>query len=73
MPGRQAKILSDAEVDSMLAWYEKRRYPHRDKVAVLISVKAGLRVIKPFTNALPLGPTPGHRHQIGYISRPQSC
>ncbi len=46
MPGKQAKILSDTQVDVMLAWCEKRRYPHRDKVIVLLSVKAGLRAME---------------------------
>jgi integrase len=44
MAGKQAKILTDTAVAAMLRWCDgRRRYPHRDKVVVLLSVKAGLR------------------------------
>ncbi|QQP93834.1 hypothetical protein IGS68_34495 (plasmid) [Skermanella sp. TT6] len=47
MAGKQAKILTDTAVAAMLRWCdERRRYPHRDKVVVLLSVKAGLRAME---------------------------
>src|ERR1700676_4275049 len=42
--GRQAKILSDAQVRAALGHVDSSsRYPERDRVMVLLSVKAGLR------------------------------
>jgi integrase/recombinase XerC len=42
--GKQAKILSDRQVKTMMAYIsENHRYPRRDRVMVLLSVKAGLR------------------------------
>jgi len=42
--GRQAKILSDAQVRAALGHAESSsRYPERDRVMILLSVKAGLR------------------------------
>jgi len=43
MPGRQAKILSDRQVESLLLFASSTRNPDRDKLIVLLSVKAGLR------------------------------
>jgi integrase/recombinase XerD len=41
--GKQAKILSDAQVRAALAACDGRRYPLRDRVMILLSVRAGLR------------------------------
>jgi integrase/recombinase XerD len=43
--GKQAKILSDAQLRSILRHVEDRhgRYPERDRVTILLSAKAGLR------------------------------
>jgi integrase/recombinase XerD len=41
--GKQAKILTDAQVQLVLAEVENSRYPARDRVMVLLSVNAGLR------------------------------
>jgi integrase/recombinase XerC len=43
--GKQAKILTDAQLRSILRHVEDRggRYPERDRVMVLLSAKAGLR------------------------------
>ena len=42
--GRQAKILSDAQVRAALGHVDSvSRYPERDRVMILLSVKAGLR------------------------------
>ena len=43
MQGKQAKIISDRELQRVLGQLRKGRYPKRDRVMVLLSVKAGLR------------------------------
>ena len=43
MAGKQAKILSDTDVQDLLVYASASRYPHRDIVIVLLSIKAGLR------------------------------
>jgi integrase/recombinase XerD len=40
---RQAKILTEHQVERMLAEAERTRYPLRDRVMVLLSVRAGMR------------------------------
>jgi integrase/recombinase XerD len=41
--GKQAKTLTDAQIARMLREVENSRYPLRDRVMVLLSVRAGLR------------------------------
>jgi integrase len=43
MAGKQAKTLSDTELRRLLRLVRKGRYAARDRVMVLLSVKAGLR------------------------------
>jgi len=43
MAGKQAKILSDDQVAYVLKALRKRRYPTRDELLFLLSIKAGLR------------------------------
>src|SRR5665213_1307794 len=43
MDGQPAKILGGGEVRRVLAADRQRRYPDRNRVMVLLSVKAGLR------------------------------
>jgi integrase len=43
MPGKQAKLLAADQIDNLLLFAETTRYPLRDRVTVLLSVKAGLR------------------------------
>lgn len=43
MAGRQAKILSDAQVRRLLTYVDATRWSGRNRVIVLLSVKAGLR------------------------------
>jgi integrase len=43
MSGKQAKILSDVEVDRLLHFARRTRNPLRNRVIVLLSAKAGLR------------------------------
>jgi integrase len=43
MAGKQAKILSDPQVRNLLVYVGATRWPARNRVIVLLSVKAGLR------------------------------
>jgi integrase len=43
MPGKQAKILSDQSIEDLLFFAETTRHPERNRVIVLLSLKAGLR------------------------------
>jgi integrase len=43
MPGKQAKILTAEHIDDLLFFAETTRHPLRNRVMVLLSVKAGLR------------------------------
>jgi integrase len=43
MRGKQAKILSDDNLDDLLLFAETSRHPLRNKVIVLLSAKSGLR------------------------------
>ena len=43
MAGKQAKVLFDHHVQALLAYSHRSRYPVRNRVIVLLSVKAGLR------------------------------
>lgn len=43
MPGKQAKILSDENLDDLLFFADQTRRPDRNRAIVLLSVKAGLR------------------------------
>jgi integrase/recombinase XerD len=41
--GKQAKTLSKAQIDAVLGYLAKTRWPTRNRVIFLLSVKAGLR------------------------------
>src|ERR1700719_1515894 len=43
MPGKQAKILSDQHIEDLLFFAGNTRQPDRNRVIVLLSMKAGLR------------------------------
>jgi integrase len=43
MPGKQAKVLSVSHTDDMLLFADTTRHPLRNRVLILLSVKAGLR------------------------------
>ncbi|WP_018321638.1 site-specific integrase [Bradyrhizobium sp. WSM2793] len=43
MPGKQAKILSADHIDDLLFFAARSRHPLRNRLIVLLSVKAGLR------------------------------
>jgi integrase/recombinase XerD len=55
--GKQAKTLTKAQVDAALNYLSNSRYPLRNRVILLLSVKAGLRAKEPETNSLT--PVPG--------------
>jgi integrase/recombinase XerD len=44
--GKQAKIVSDKQVRAVLAELDARRYPLRDRVMFLLSIKAGMRAVE---------------------------
>jgi integrase/recombinase XerD len=44
--GKQAKIISDKQVRAVLVELETRRYPLRDRVMLLFSIKAGMRAVE---------------------------
>ena len=41
--GKQAKVLSRAQIDGALGYIAKTRHPVRNRVIFLLSAKAGLR------------------------------
>src|SRR5260221_9692987 len=43
MAGKQAKTLSTDHIDDLLFFAERSRHPLRNRLVVLLSVKAGLR------------------------------
>lgn len=43
MAGRQARILTPEQADDLLYWALRSRHPGRNRIVVLLSVKAGLR------------------------------
>ena len=43
MPGKQAKILNEHQLQALLAWLETRKHADRNQLTVLLSFKAGLR------------------------------
>jgi integrase len=43
MSGRQAKVLSDQQIEDLLVYTSTTRHPERNRVIVLLSIKAGLR------------------------------
>ena len=65
MPGKQAKILSDHHIEDLLFFAGNTRQPDRNRVIVLLSMKAGLRAaeIANLTWNVVIGPT----GQIGTV------
>jgi integrase/recombinase XerD len=46
MAGKQAKTLNDRQILKLLLEVDNTRYPERNRVAVLLSVRAGLRAVE---------------------------
>lgn len=65
MPGKQAKVLSDQHIEDLLFFAANTRRPDRNRVIVLLSMKAGLRAaeIANLTWEMVSGPT----GQIGTV------
>jgi integrase len=59
MPGKQAKILSADQCEDLLFFASNTRLPLRNRVVVLLSIRAGLRAgeIAKLTCDMVLGPT----------------
>jgi integrase len=59
MAGKQAKTLSTDHVDDLLFFAERSRHPLRNRLVILLSVKAGLRAaeIAKLTWDMVLGPS----------------
>ena len=59
MAGKQAKTLSTDHIDDLLFFAERSRHPLRNRLIVLLSVKAGLRAaeIAKLTWEMVLGPS----------------
>src|SRR5215475_14191477 len=59
MGGKQAKILSDQQIEALLSYAASTRNSDRNRVIVLLSVKAGLRAgeIANLTWDMVVGPT----------------
>jgi integrase len=71
MPGKQAKILSDQQIKSLLVFASETRRPNRNNLIVLLSAKAGLRAgeIAKLTWDMVLGPT----GEIGCVIELRDC
>ena len=65
MTGKQAKILSDEQVEELLFFGSTTRHPIRNRVLVLLSLKAGLRAgeMANLTWPMVLGP----QNEIGIV------
>ncbi len=46
MAGKQAKVLSQREIEQVLHHIKSGRYPLRDRVMFLLSIKSGLRAME---------------------------
>jgi integrase len=44
--GKQAKIISDKQIRAVFSELDSRRYPLRDRVMFLFSIKAGMRAVE---------------------------
>src|ERR1700675_4138584 len=71
MSGKQAKILSDPQIRSLLVFASNTRNPYRDCLIVFLSVKAGLRAgeIAKLTWDMVVGPT----GEIGSVIELRDC
>jgi integrase len=71
MSGKQAKILSDQQIKSLLVFASATRNPFRNSLIVLLSVKAGLRAgeIAKLTWDMVVGPT----GDIGSVIELRDC
>jgi integrase len=59
MPGKQAKILSEKHIEDLLFFADSTRYPERNRVIILLSLKAGLRAAEIANLTWDMVQTPG--------------
>jgi integrase len=71
MAGKQAKILSDQQTRSLLVFASTTRNPRRNRLILLLSLKAGLRAgeIANLTWDMVVGPT----GEIGHVIELRDC
>jgi integrase len=71
MAGKQAKILSDEQIERLLVFASATRNPRRNRLIVLLSLKAGLRAgeIAKLTWDMVVGPT----GEIGSVIELRDC
>src|SRR5580700_11541902 len=71
MAGKQAKILSDQQTRSLLVFASTSRNPRRNRLILLLSLKAGLRAgeIAKLTWEMVVGPT----GEIGHVIELRDC
>src|ERR1700731_2989814 len=71
MSGKQAKILSDQQIRSLLVFASATRNPFRNSLIVILSVKAGLRAgeIAKLTWDMVVGPT----GEVGSVIELRDC
>jgi integrase/recombinase XerD len=65
MSGKQAKILSAAHIDELLFFADTTRHPVRNRVLILLSIKAGLRAAEIANLTWEMVLTPGR--EIGMV------
>ncbi len=46
MAGKQAKVLSEVQIEQMMNWLSETRYPVRNQLIFALSVRAGMRAIE---------------------------
>jgi integrase len=71
MSGRRAKVLSDKQIEDLLVYTSTTRNPERNRVIVLLSIKAGLRAgeIAKLTWDMVLDPT----GEVGSVIELRDC
>src|ERR1019366_9531884 len=65
MAGKQAKILSNDQVERLLSFASTTRNPLRNRVLILLSLKAGLRVGEIAKLTWPMVLDPRRRKRLG--------
>jgi len=71
MAGKQAKTLSTDHIDDLFFFAERSRHPQRNRLIVLLSVKAGLRAaeIAKLTNGTVQSVSPAERFIFRFATR----
>jgi integrase len=69
--GKQAKIINDKQVRAVLAELATRRYPLRDRVMFLLSMKAGMRAVE--IASITWGMVTDAEGKIGDVSIAEPC